>query len=71
MSTRPGTPGRAWRPALMSVLALACLASTAAAADNSPGRAKAQACAACHGPLGISVSPDAPNIAGTRSERVS
>ena len=64
MSTRPGTPGRAWRPALMSVLALACLAGAAAAADNSPGRAKAQACAVCHGPLGISVSPDAPNIAG-------
>ena len=64
MSTRPGAPGRAWRPALMSVFALACLAGAAAAADNSPGRAKAQACAVCHGPLGISVSPDAPNIAG-------
>ena len=63
MSTRPGMPGRAWQLALMSVLALACLAG-AAAADNSPGRAKAQACAVCHGPLGISVSPDAPNIAG-------
>ena len=64
MSTRPGRPGRAWRPALMSVLGLAYLAGAAAAADNSPGRAKAQACAVCHGLLGISVSPDTPNIAG-------
>jgi cytochrome c553 len=26
--------------------------------------AKAQACAVCHGPLGISVTPDAPHLAG-------
>ena len=64
MSTRPGTPGWAWRPALMSVFALTCLVDAAVAADNSPGRAKSQACAVCHGLLGISVSPDAPNIAG-------
>ena len=67
MRTCPGTPGRAWRPALRSVLTLACLAclaGAAAAADISPGRTKAQACAVCHGLLGISVSPDTPNIAG-------
>ncbi len=28
------------------------------------GRAKAQACAVCHGPLGVSTQPDAPNLAG-------
>jgi cytochrome c553 len=28
------------------------------------GPAKAQACAVCHGPLGISVTPDAPHLAG-------
>jgi cytochrome c553 len=33
-------------------------------ADVASGRQKAQACAVCHGPLGISVSPDAPNLAG-------
>jgi cytochrome c553 len=34
------------------------------AADPPPGRAKAQACVVCHGALGISVTPDAPNLAG-------
>ncbi|MEP7101651.1 MAG: cytochrome c, partial [Burkholderiales bacterium] len=32
--------------------------------DIDAGRAKAQACAVCHGPLGVSVAPDAPNLAG-------
>ena len=32
-----------------------------------PGRAKAQPCAVCHGALGISVQPDAPNLAGQPS----
>ena len=36
----------------------------AIAQDAVAGRAKAQACAVCHGPLGISVTPDAPNLAG-------
>jgi cytochrome c553 len=36
----------------------------ALAADLPPGRAKAQACAVCHGPDGISAAPDAPNLAG-------
>ncbi len=34
------------------------------AADPPPGRAKAQPCSVCHGPLGVSVQPDAPNLAG-------
>jgi cytochrome c553 len=34
------------------------------AQDATAGRAKAQACAVCHGPNGISTAPDAPNIAG-------
>ena len=33
-------------------------------ADPPPGRAKAQACAVCHGVLGISTAPDAPHLAG-------
>jgi cytochrome c553 len=34
------------------------------AADPPPGRAKAQPCSVCHGALGISTQPDAPNLAG-------
>jgi cytochrome c553 len=34
------------------------------AQDAKAGRQKAAACAACHGPLGVSVTPDAPNLAG-------
>lgn len=36
----------------------------AAAQDVSAGRAKAAACSVCHGPLGLSTQPDAPNLAG-------
>jgi cytochrome c553 len=49
---------------LAPALILALASSHALAADVPPGRAKAQACATCHGPLGISVVPDAPNLAG-------
>ncbi|MFG5408567.1 c-type cytochrome [Piscinibacter sakaiensis] len=28
------------------------------------GKARARACAACHGPLGLSVLPNAPHLAG-------
>ncbi len=31
------------------------------------GRDKAAACAVCHGPLGLSVTPDAPHLAGQPS----
>ncbi|MEO7337391.1 MAG: cytochrome c [Caldimonas sp.] len=50
------------RPALF--LAGACLAASALAGEAAAGRQKATACAACHGPNGISVVPDAPNLAG-------
>lgn len=43
--------------------ALAIPASAAAPAENA-GRQKAQACAVCHGPLGLSSAPDAPHLAG-------
>jgi cytochrome c553 len=39
-------------------------ASPAWAADAAVGGAKANACAVCHGPTGLSVVPDAPNLAG-------
>jgi cytochrome c553 len=51
----------------LAALAAAGLAMGGAAAradDIDAGRAKAQACAVCHGPLGVSVTPDAPHLAG-------
>jgi len=50
------------RPALALALASWCM--PAPAADPPPGPAKTQTCATCHGPRGISVAPDAPNLAG-------
>ena len=38
-------------------------ASAALAAEPQPP-AQARVCAPCHGPLGVSVQPDAPNLAG-------
>jgi cytochrome c553 len=43
---------------------LCATAQAQSAADVASGRQKAQACAVCHGPLGVSVTPDAPNLAG-------
>jgi len=45
-------------------MALAAAALPAASQAAEAGRAKAAACAVCHGPLGLSVAPDAPNLAG-------
>jgi cytochrome c553 len=39
-------------------------ATPALAADVAAGRQRALACAVCHGPVGLSVAPDAPNLAG-------
>lgn len=49
-------------PALLA-LSLAAPA-TAQTSDIEAGRRKAQACAVCHGVLGLSTAPDAPNLAG-------
>lgn len=38
--------------------------SSARAQQASAGQLKAQACAVCHGPLGLSATPDAPHLAG-------
>jgi cytochrome c553 len=51
------------RHTVAAVLA-AVLPLGAASQDAALGRTKAQACAVCHGPLGISVTPDAPHLAG-------
>lgn len=54
-----------WRTVIcMGALAAAVAAPAAMAADAAAGKTKAAACAACHGPLGKSTMPDAPNIAG-------
>ena len=51
---------------MAAALAASALAGAGAARadDVDAGRAKAQACAVCHGPNGVSVTPDAPNLAG-------
>ena len=70
MQSRPGTPGRAWQAALHVAKALALAltfaisAGGAMADDLALGRAKAQVCAVCHGPLGVSTQPDTPHLAG-------
>ena len=49
---------------LIVLSALLC-ASTGAQADVAAGKAKAAAaCAMCHGPLGISMQPGVPHLAG-------
>ena len=49
---------------VVTVAALAVVVGTAHAADPAAGKTKAAMCAACHGPQGIAVAPDAPNLAG-------
>ncbi|MDH4052243.1 MAG: c-type cytochrome [Rubrivivax sp.] len=50
----------------MRLLLIAALAASAPAlaADVAAGRAKSQACSVCHGQIGLSSAPDAPNLAG-------
>ncbi len=50
--------------AALALAALAVAGGAARANDIDAGRTKAQACAVCHGPLGVSTQPDAPNLAG-------
>ncbi|HEY5719776.1 MAG TPA: cytochrome c [Gammaproteobacteria bacterium] len=51
-------------PLLAGCLALALGAGLAHAGDPAAGRTQAQQCATCHGPLGMSINPGAPNLAG-------
>ena len=69
-------PGRATWPTIRPTVRLAVSSAAwlavlmlgvlppAQATDSNAGRQKAQACAVCHGPLGLSVTPDAPHLAG-------
>ena len=52
------------RAPLAAAVALLVAASLAHAQDAAAGKAKAAACAMCHGPQGIAVAPDTPNLAG-------
>jgi cytochrome c553 len=45
-------------------LLLLALSNAAGAAAQSPPPARAQQCVVCHGALGVSSAPDAPNLAG-------
>lgn len=49
---------------MRSTLALLLAASCTAALAAQPPPGPARTCATCHGPQGISVAPDAPNLAG-------
>lgn len=49
-------------------IVLASLAGQAWADDITEGRTKAEvACALCHGPMGVAVLPNAPNLAGQQA----
>jgi cytochrome c553 len=50
--------------AMMLMAAASAAAMAVLAQDAALGRIKSQACAVCHGPNGISTTPDAPNLAG-------
>ena len=50
--------------AALVVVSLCLTALPGRAAEPAAGRQKAQACAVCHGALGLSVTPDAPHLAG-------
>lgn len=51
--------------ALLIAAAWTAAAVPVAAADVAAGRQKAQqVCAVCHGPLGVAVAPETPNLAG-------
>jgi len=69
----PGIPARfrlakeAFMTGQMTRTALACVlvfGMSAVQADVETGRAKAKMCVVCHGEFGISMLPNAPNLAG-------
>ncbi len=49
---------------IVGVFSLLLMALTAHARDPVAGKARAQACVVCHGPLGLSQLPNAPHLAG-------
>ncbi len=61
-----GSTRALWMALLGGWLAVAGLPSSACA-DAEAGKAKAQVCVACHGPMGNSTTPDYPILAGQTS----
>ena len=56
---------------LLLAFALACLPVAAHAGGNAEaGEKKSAPCAACHGPKGLSVSPEFPNLAGQNPDYI-
>ena len=51
---------------LGAILVASVSIGTAIAGDAAAGKAKSASCAGCHGPEGISFSPDIPNLAGQK-----
>ena len=49
---------------LLATLLCASVPALAASGDAEAGRKKSTTCAACHGPNGVSPSPEFPNLAG-------
>ncbi len=49
---------------VVAMVATVVAAPPAQAADANAGKTRAAQCAACHGPDGIAVLPEAPNLAG-------
>jgi cytochrome c553 len=61
---RSGAAARVGASAVALAACAALLGSSAAlAADANAGKAEAQPCSLCHGALGLSSAPDAPNLA--------
>ena len=56
--------GRLASALLLGTLLLSSWTGTAHARDPVAGKARAAMCATCHGPLGLSQLPNAPNLAG-------
>jgi len=56
---------------VLTIFCVVALVSAALAADVEAGKAKAAVCAACHGPVGISLNGQWPNLAGQKGEYLS
>ncbi len=65
MQVQPRCTAAARAAVLTVVLAASALpVLPALAADAVVGKTRAAICSGCHGPMGLSVMPDAPNLAG-------
>ena len=61
------SPAFGWPPCMVAGVMAGVMwlaVPLARASDISAGQKRAQPCTVCHGPLGLSVTPDAPHLAG-------